>query len=72
MAGHLPGHFFAGVNGTVCVVRFRSECVQEVYEIGFLLVREANCEPLVIEVDHVAQAGGRSIVEIGRACREPA
>ena len=49
-----------------------SERIQEIDEIGFLLVSKADRETLVIEVDDVPQGGGRTIVEIRRACREPA
>ena len=48
------------------------ERIQEIDEIGFLLVRKANCEPLVVEVDHVPQGGSRTIVEVRRARSEPA
>src|SRR5215475_6318483 len=47
--------------------RERLKRVQEVDEIGLLLVGEADREPLIVEVHDVEQRGGPAVVEKGRA-----
>ena len=68
MAGLSPGHLLRVEPDLLAA----SERIQEIDEIGFLLVSEADRETLVIEVDDVPQGGGRTIVEVRRACGEPA
>src|SRR5215475_1891960 len=46
--------------------------VQEIDEVRLLLDGEADGEALVVEVHHVRQGLGRTVVEVRRACREPA
>ena len=52
--------------------RFTQSVFRKFTRSVFCLVRKADCKPLIVEVDHVPQAGRRSVVEIGRARREPA
>src|SRR4029077_19877755 len=49
-----------------------SKSVQKGEEIGLLLRGKADTEALVVELDDVAQRGGRAVVEIGRARRKTA
>src|SRR5262249_34582206 len=64
MAGYSPGHFSYKPDS--------SERVEEIDQVGFFLVGKADSEALVVEVDDVAQAGGRTVVEVGGARGEPA
>src|SRR5579872_4627131 len=47
------------------------ERIQEIHEIGFLLIRKSDAESLVIEIHRIPQGRGRTVVEVWRSRREP-
>jgi len=44
------------------------KCIQEIDQVIFLLICEADVEALIVEVHRVEQSGRRAVMEIGRAC----